>query len=497
MHSFGDHDALGLAELVRDGEVTPLELVEAAISNIEEVNGDLNAVVIRMYDEARRVAGGDLPDGPFRGVPFLLKNLLSAYSGVRLTGGSRYYADYVPDHDAELVKRYKRAGLVVVGKTNTPELGIVPFTEPELHGPTHTPWKLGYNSGGSSGGAGAAVGAGVVPAAHGGDGGGSIRIPAACCGVFGFKPTRARTPTGPDASEHWYGFAIEHALTRSVRDSAALLDATTGPEVGNWYAPPPVPEPFLDATRREPRKLRVAFTTDPLMPSKVHPDCVTATERMAQALEDLGHHVEEARPPVDASAFARDFLTVVSVATATEAIAGAKIVGRPATKDDFEVTTWLAVMMGRNTGAVQFALALENLKTLSRTTAPFFEDYDVLLTPTLGGPPPKIGALKPKGFEATLQRAIVRGNLAPLLKVPGAVERVAEEVYDFVPFTIFANVTGQPSMNVPFHWNDDGLPIGTMLTGRFGDDWTLLSLAAQLEEAHPWANKRPPINTYG
>jgi len=497
MDAYGDYDALGLAELVKKGDVTPLELVEESIKRIEGVNGELNAVVTRMYDEARETAKGDLPDGPLRGVPFLLKDLLSAYAGVRLTGGTRYYQSYVPDYDAELVKRYKRAGVIVVGKTNTPELGIVPFTEPELHGPTHTPWKLGYNSGGSSGGAGASVAAGIVPAAHGGDGGGSIRIPASCCGVFGLKPTRARTPTGPSASDHWYGFAIEHVLTRTVRDSAAFLDATTGPEVGNWYAPPPVDAPFLDATKRSPGKLKIAFTTEPLMPSTVHRDCIAAVESMAKVLEELGHEVVEARPQVDAHAFARDFLTVVSVATAAEAVLGAKKVGREATKRDFEMTTWLAVMMGRQTAAVDFAVALENLKALSRSTAPFFEEYDVLLTPTLGQPPPEIGSLRPSGFDLKLQSAVVGGNLTPLLKLPGLIEKVAEDVYDFIPFTIFANVTGQPSMNVPLHWNADGLPIGTMLTGRFADDATLLSLAAQLEEAHPWADKRPPVNAYG
>jgi amidase len=279
-----------------------------------------------------------------------------------------------------------------------------------------------------------------------------------------------------------------------VRDSAALLDATTGPEVGNWYAPPPVPGTFLESTKRPPGQLKIAFTTEPLMPSTVHRDCVEATQAMAKALADLGHEVVEARPRVDAHAFARDFLTVVAVATAAEAVLGAKKVGREATKRDFEMTTWLAVMMGRQTSAVDFALALESLKTMSRVTAPFFEEHDVLLTPTLGQPPPVIGGLTPKGLEHGLQRAVVAGNLTPLLKVPGLIEKIAEGIYDFVPFTIFANVTGQPSMNVPLHWNAEGLPIGTMLTGRFADDATLFSLAAQLEEAHPWAARRPPVS---
>ncbi len=496
MSSTAEYDALGLAELVHKGEVTPLELVDDAIARIEKVNGRLNSVVIPMYELAREAAKRDIPDGPFRGVPFLLKDLLAAYEGVKLTGGSRYFQSYVPDHDSELVKRYKRAGLITIGKTNTPELGLVPFTEPELHGPTHTPWKIGHNSGGSSGGAGAAVAAGIVPAAHGGDGGGSIRIPSACCGIFGIKPTRARVPAGPDSSDNWFGFAIQHVLTRSVRDSAAMLDAVTGPEVGNWYAPPPVTESFLSATQRPPGKLKVAFTTDPLLPSNVHRDCVRAVDEMAKVLADLGHEVEEARPAVDAHFFAQNFLTVIAGAVAADMVLGKAKVGREATRHDVETTTWLVAMMGRETSAGAFAIALESLKTMARETAPFFEEYDVLLTPTCGQPPPRVGSLKPHGFEKHLQSAVVAGNLRPVLRLPGLVEKLAEDVYDFIPFTPYANVTGQPSMNVPLYWNEEGLPIGTMLTGRFAEDAMLFSLAAQLEEAHPWADKRPPVNAF-
>jgi amidase len=491
--AYNEHDALGLAALVKKGEVTASELLDAAIERVDRVNPRVNAVITRMFDEARRTIASGLPKGPFEGVPFLLKDLLSAYAGVRLTSGTRYHAGYVPDHDAELVKRHKRAGLVIFGKTNTPEFGLVPITEPELHGPTHTPWRIGHNSGGSSGGAGAAVASGMVPMAHGGDGGGSIRIPASCCGVFGLKPTRGRTPCGPDMSESWFGFAVEHALTRSVRDSAALLDATTGPWTGNWYAPPAHPTPFLDAVTAKPRKLKIAFTTKPSMPSNVHADCLRAAEEMAKLCEELGHEVVEASPQIDAKEFARDFLTVIGVATAMEPELGVEKVGRRGRREDFETITWISVLLGRKTSALEFGLAMERLKTLSRRVAPFFEAYDVLLTPTLGAPPPKIGELQPKGAEALLQKVIAKGDLGAVLRIPGILEQMAEKVFDFIPFTALANVTGQPSMSIPIHVNDLGLPVGAMFTGRFADEATLFNLAGELERARPWAAKRPAV----
>ena len=382
---------------------------------------------------------------------------------------------------------------MVIGKTNTPELGLIPVTEPELHGPTHTPWKIGHTSGGSSGGSAASVAAGIVPMGHGGDGGGSIRIPAACCGVFGYKPTRGRTPTGPDASDHWYGFAIEHALTRSVRDSAALLDATTGPEVGQWYAAPAVERPFLEETRTPPGELRVAFTTRPFMPSRVHDDCARAVHEMAGALEELGHHVEEQRPEIDPSSFARDYMHVVAVATSADLALAERKLGKTARREDWETVTWLTAMLGKQIPARDFALALAGLKELSREVAPFWERYDVLLTPTVSRPAPKIGELQPRGAEAMLQRIIVDGRLSPLLRLPGLVEKMAESVFDFIPFTILANVTGQPSMSVPCLVNDENLPVGVMFTGRFADDATMFRLAAQLESARPWAKNRPSV----
>lgn len=491
---FGDYDAMGLAELVRRGEVTPLELAEEAIARIERVNPRLNALVTPMYDEARKVAGNDLPDAPFRGVPFVLKDLLALYEGVQLTSGSRFYADYVPRYDSELVRRYKAAGLVVVGKTNTPELGLVPVTEPELHGPTHTPWKQGRSSGGSSGGSGALVGARAVPMAHGGDGGGSIRIPASCCGIFGLKPSRGRAPTGPDVSEQWKGFAIEHVLTLSVRDSAAMLDATSHPDVSARHVAPPPVRPFLEEVGQPPGRLRIGFTTKPFLPSHPHADTARAVEDAAKLCEELGHHVEEATPKIDTLQFAKDFVTIVATETAAGILEAEQVVGRKATRQDFETATWLVGMLGRQLGALQLTMAERRLHALTRRHATYFDAYDVLLTPTVALPPPPHYALQPKGAEALLQEALAAANLGPVLRLPGVVDKLAEKIFEFIPWTPLANVTGQPSMSVPLWWNDEGLPLGAMFTARYCEEATLLRLASQLEQARPWRDRRPPVH---
>ena len=491
---FGEYDAVGLAELVAKREVTPLELVDAAIERIESVNGDLNALVTPMYDAAREVAKGDIPDGPFRGVPFVLKDLLAMYEGVGLTSGSRFYRDWVPRYDSELVRRHRRAGLIVVGKSNTPELGLVPVTEPELHGPTHTPWKLGHNSGGSSGGSGSLVGARAVPMAHGGDGGGSIRIPASCCGCFGLKPSRGRTPPGPDASEQWRGFAIEHVLTMSVRDSAAMLDATSAPDPMSRHHAPRPERPFLREIGADPGKLRIAFTTRPFLPSKPHPDTVRAVEETASLLRDLGHHVEEATPKVDAMQFATDFVLLVATETATGIAEAEEVVGKPATRQDFETSTWLVAMLGRQISALDMALAERRLHALARRVAEWFADWDLLLTPTLALPPPPHYALQPKGVEALLHETVAAARLGPLLRIPKVIELLASKIFEFIPWTPLMNLTGQPSMSVPIHWNAQGLPIGSMLTGRYGDDALLIRVASQLETARPWRDRRPVVD---
>ncbi len=417
---FGKYDGLGLAELVRKGEVSPLELVEAAVDRIEAVNPKLNAVVTPMVDEARRVARADLPDGPFRGVPFLLKDLTASYEGVELTSGSRFCASYVPRYDVELVRRYRRAGLIVVGKTNTPELGLLPVTEPELHGPTSTPWRQGRSSGGSSGGSGSMVGARAVPMAHGGDGGGSIRIPASCCGIFGLKPTRGRTPTGPNVSEHWRGFSIDHVLTLSVRDSAAMLDATSAPEVGARHQAPPCERPFLEEVGRDPGKLRIAFTTRPFLPSQPSADSVRAVEDAAKLLRALGHDVGEASPKIDTSQFAKDFLTLIAVETATGIAELEEVVGRKATRREFESTTWVTGMLGRQISGLALALAERRLQALAMRTARFFEEHDLLLTPAVATPPPIHPRSPRRGSRRSSRRWSSRATSSPCSGSPGS-----------------------------------------------------------------------------
>lgn len=496
LNDYAVKDALALAELVRRREVSALELCEEAIRRIERTNPRLNAVVMPMYDEARRVAAAAAwpAEAPFGGVPFLLKNLGAAYAGQPLDEGSLFFAGRTPLHDSEIVARHRRAGLVVVGRSNAPELGLVPYTEPRLHGPTSTPWKAGHAAGGSSGGAGAAVAAGLVPMAHGGDGGGSLRIPASCCGVFALKPTRGRTPLGPDRGESWGGLVVDHAVTRSVRDSAALLDATAGADAGAPYVAPPPARPFLAEVSAPPGRLRVAVTKIPHLPGAVHPDCAAAVDDAAKLLAELGHDVEIADPDVDAEAFGRDFFLTVCAETAAAIALGETLMGRRARRADFETPTWMCNLIGRLHRAGAAAAARARLLLLARQLAPFFARYDVLLSPTLAAPPPPHGGLAPRGAEAFAQEVIARARLHFVLRLPGVFDASVRRVFAFIPFTPLANVTGQPAMSLPLHWNAEGLPIGVMVTGRFGDEATLFRLAAQLEAARPWAGRRPPLH---
>jgi amidase len=487
-------DALGLAALVREGKVSPLELCDEAIRRIERTNPKLNAVVTPMFESARHAAAGPLPSGPFRGVPFLLKDLAAACAGFPLSEGSRFFAAQRPGYDSTLVRRYRQAGLVFVGKTNTPELGILPVTEPELWGPAHNPWRAGHTPGGSSGGSAAAVAAGLVPAAHGGDGGGSLRIPGSCCGLFALKPTRARTPPGPDRSELLGGLAVEHAITRSVRDSAALLDLASGPDPDAFYPAPAAARPFLEETRTPPGRLRIAVSVAPPFPGEVHPDCAAAAEEVARLCADLGHQVERRDLALDRDTMMRDLFTVACVEVAAAIAEGEAEVGRRARRRDFERDTWLCALIGRRTSAVAAMMARHRLQAAARQVAAFFTDSDLLLTPTLALPPVRFGALAAGGIEGVMSEVIASLGLRFLLGLPGVVDRSVRRVLAFTPFTPLANITGQPAMNVPLCWNADGLPIGTMFTARYGDEATLYRLAAQLETARPWAGRRPPVH---
>jgi amidase len=466
-------DATAQAELVRKKQVKPIELVEATIERIQRVNPEINAVITPMYDQARAAAQDQIPDGPFTGVPFLLKDLGPMYAGVRLTMGSRMTQFVVAPMDSELTKRYKLAGLITVGKTNTPEFGLVPTTEPKLFGATKNPWDTTRTTGGSSGGSAAAVAAGIVPMAHANDGGGSIRIPASCCGIFGMKPTRARVSLAPMFGDQLNGLTIDHAVTRSVRDSAALLDATAGPVAGDPYWAPPPERPYAQEVGQDPGKLRIAFADKKLYgEGELHPDCADAVRDAVSLLEDLGHEVTEASPVLNGDQLVEAF-TVLWEAGVVQTIEEiSRLLGRPPNEDEIEPLTRTLYEEGKDITAGGYLHAISQMQLMSRQVAAFHARYDLWLTPTLGEPPLPLGSLEPKPDD-------------PMYGFTRAA--------DFVPFTPLQNATGQPAMSVPLSWNSDGLPIGVHFVGRFGDEATLFRLATQLEDARPWAHKRPPV----
>jgi amidase len=492
------HDALGLAALVRAGEVNADELLAAAAARIAAGNGALNAVIVECPEfaaaelAARRAAGRER-EGVFAGVPVLVKDLLATVKGLTTWHGNRLLkALPAARHDSTFTRRLRATGALIVGKTNTPEFGLAPFTEPELCGATRNPWDLSRTPGGSSGGSAAAVAAGFVPLATGGDGGGSIRIPASCCGLFGLKPTRGRVPSGPDLGSLWSGFAIEHGLTRSVRDSAALLDAVAGADAGPPFASPAQARPFLDEAATEPGRLRIGVDTTPWLGGTLDGDGREAVERSAALLRSLGHQVDDVKLPVQREAFGMAFLTVLSanVRSQIEDI-GEQLKRRPR-RADYELTTWALGLLGRAFSADEFLAAERVLQLTGRRIGALFESIDVLLSPTLGHLPPLIGALQPTAAEQR-QMGLMSAIGSPwLLRALGAHRQMVDKAFAFIPYTPVFNATGQPAMSVPLHWTASGLPVGVQFVGRFGDEATLFRLAGQLERAQPWFHRRPP-----
>lgn len=466
-------DAVGLAALVHRREASPLEIVDAAIARVEHLNPSLNAVVRSMFVEARAEALKVDLSAPLAGVPFLLKDLLAEYGGVPLSEGSRFLGErYVPAADSALVARYRRAGLVVIGKSNTPELGLVSTTEPELFGPARNPWDRERTTGGSSGGSAAAVASGMVPAAHANDGGGSIRIPAACCGLFGLKPTRARNPVGPSYGDIFGGIVAEHAVTISVRDSAAILDATAGPSPGDPYPCAPPARPFLAEVGAEPGRLRIAVSSRTFNGREVDPRCRAAVEETARLCERLGHDVAEASPAFDGRRLGAAFVTIWSAGCAWSIDDWSRRLKRTPTPPDFEPLTWELYQRGARLTASEYLLAVQDVQATARVVADFFTSWDAWLTPTLGEPPVPLGSFSGTAEDPT----------SGLRRMGG-----------FAPFTYLANLTGQPAMSVPLAVTD-GLPIGSHFLGRYGEEATLFRLAGQLEAAHPWAGRRPPVH---
>ncbi len=472
------HDGLGLARLVTRGEVSPAELVEAALAASKAVNGDLNAVRQTLPRQARAEAKRVSGDAPFAGVPMMIKELVLHAKGVRSDMGSRLAQGYVAAADTELMARFRRAGLVLVGTTQTPELGYNPTTECTLFGPVHNPWDSTRSAGGSSGGSGAAVAAGIVPIAHANDGGGSIRIPAACNGLVGLKPSRDRTPTGPDYADPLCGYAIEFAVTRSVRDAAALLDAVGGADPGAPGLPLPPARPYLKEAKTAPGKLRIAWTARPASGERIDRECVKAAEHTALLLEELGHTVVEAAPKYDWERFL-DATHVVWVAfTAQFVDALMETMGRPANRETLEAVTLACYRDGKRLSATDLLSALSYGNVVARQVGAFFEGCDAFLTPTIGKPAAKLGELNQ--------------NRARL-----SAKDWTRQVFTYCPFTPVFNMTGQPAISLPLHWTPDGVPVGIQLAAKLGDEATLFRLAGQLEQARPWSKRRPAVYAAG
>jgi amidase len=468
---FGNYDAVGLAELVRKKQVTASELLDEAIARTANVDPKINAVVVKHYDYAARQIEHGLPDGPFTGVPFLLKDL-DLLEGTRTTSGASVNRDFVPDHSSTLTQRFLETGVTIFGKTSSPEFGLMPTTETRLFGPTRNPWNLEHSSGGSSGGAAAVVAARILPMAHASDGGGSIRIPASACGVFGMKPSRARNPVGPDRGEGWAGFSTAHVVSISVRDSAVMMDAIHGPEPWSLYHAPPPERPFSQEVGRDPGKLRISFTDKSPYGDAIDPEIAAAVRGTAKLLADLGHHVEE-RAPVLAADPAAVITTIVSGNTGLTVRLIEERIGRAVTGDDLEVLTLASARGAQNVTSTDYIAAQLAAFQISRGLAVFFEACDVFLSPTLCTPPIKLGEIN------TMREDL--SHIAPLLR-------------RYMPGTSMFNMSGQPAMSVPLAWNEAGLPLGMMFAARFGDEATLFRLAGQLEQVRPWKDRKPPVS---
>lgn len=462
------HDAIGLAALVANGEVSAAELLETAVARMADTNPRINAVVLDLANRARRALQEKPPEGPLAGVPFLLKDLGAMLAGAPTTGGSRMWKDAVAEADSPLPQAYKAAGLTIFGKTNTPEFGLMPVTEPELFGPCRNPWDLTRTAGGSSGGAAAAVAAGILPAAHASDGGGSIRGPASVCGLFGMKPSRGRVSFAP-AGEGWGGASVHHAVTRTVRDSALLLDAVCQPQPGDPYYLSPPSVSFFDQARRPPGKLRIGFTTAALASPALDPECAAAVLDAARLCESLGHLVEEVTLPGDLAAMQKAAGDVIAASVAANIQAEAERRGSAVAEDEVELLTWAMARRGEKVSGPAYVRGLAAIHAYGRAVAGLFQTYDVLLLSTMGSPAIPIGWLT-ESFET-----------------------YAPRLFDFMPNTQAFNNSGQPAMTVPLAWSKSGLPIGLQFVGRMAEEGLLFSLAHQLEQARPWFDRTAPL----
>ncbi len=478
---YDHYDAVGLGALVRKKEVSPRELLEEAAERCDRVNPKLNAVIYRMDAEAEKALAATDPAQPFAGVPFLVKDLGPPLAGVPLTSGSKLYANCVPEEDGEIIKRFKRAGLLVFGKTNVPEFGLVPVTEPELFGPCRNPWDLGRTPGGSSGGAASAVAAGIVPMAHGSDGGGSIRIPASCCGLFGLKPSRGLNPKILETAAITADFGVDHVVSRSVRDSAAALDA-----VCNRIKPG-----FLSGLEIAPERLRIAVVRSAMLGSKLAPEARAALDRAVRLLQDLGHDVEDAEPQLDYAEFRMAFLTYWAIATTQTLEAAAQTLGREPARGDVEFATWSLGKVGQVMRGAGEERARRFIWQATKTYTSFFDRFDILLSPVLAAPPLRIGENRVTAAEEIALRFVAGVKVPSLMKA--TLKAIAARNFTFAAFTQPFNMSGQPAMSVPLYWTPDGLPIGIQFAAKLGADGLLLRLARQLEIAQGWDKRRPPV----
>jgi amidase len=467
-----DYDGVGLAELVAAKSVKPIELVDAAIARVEKRNPTLNAVIWTMFDRARAMAQAELPQGPFRGVPFLLKDSLGDLEGAPTRQASALISAAPRPRNATLTSRYLAAGLVPLGKTNVPEFALLPITESRLYGPARNPWDLQRTPGGSSGGSAAAVAAGIVPMAHANDGGGSIRAPASCCGLVGLKPTRGRTSIGPDLGEGWGSLEVEHILSRSVRDTAAMLDATAGAELGDPYWAPPQPASYLADSTTAPASLRIALVRSRPDGSAPHADCLAAVDHAAALCRSLGHEIEPVDPPATWSALIDPMTVLYATSLVAQVEAVCEETGATASPNTLEGYTLGLYELGKTFTAGQYQRSLNAIHAAGRAAAAWRGAHDVTLTPTLGAPPLPIGSID-----------INSSDVVSVLQALGAL----------LPFTMMQNASGQPAISLPLFWNAEGLPIGVQVIGGFGEESLLLRLAAQIEAAEPWSHRRPPI----
>jgi Asp-tRNA(Asn)/Glu-tRNA(Gln) amidotransferase A subunit family amidase len=470
---YEDLDATALAERIRSGGATADEALDEALERVARWNPVVNAVVHVAADAARAAIRAGLPPGPFAGVPFLAKDLSLGVRGLPMTNGSRFWAGFVPDADTTLAERYRAAGLVFAGRTATPEMGLGPLTEPAATGPCRNPWDPTRQTGGSSGGAAAAVAARIVPVAHATDGGGSIRMPAAHCGVFGFKPSRARMPVGPALGEAWSGLAAPHVVSRTVRDSAALLDATAGPATGDPYAAPPIGS-CLAALDRPPPRLRIAVSWSHPGGGTVDPEVAAAVAAVGRRLADLGHHVEEAPPPIDLDALYRCFWTLAGANAGAAVSARAAALGRPPAEDEIEPATRAVIARARGLTAEDYARALQGMHAIGRAMGAFLARFDVCVTPVYARPPLPVGSMSMRTADFAEYDAMLKA------------ER---------PFTAVHNASGTPAFSAPLGRTTDGLPIGVQAAAAYGRDDLLFALAGELERAMPWAHLRPPAPT--